>query len=62
VYTPKGFLTSDKDTGHSGTHTLLSKYIKGEPHKYRTRIFELCEAKSGYESNLAVYAGAHPTA
>jgi hypothetical protein len=35
-------------------------YIKGKPHKYGIKMFELCEAKSGYAYNLYVYTGAHP--
>jgi hypothetical protein len=36
-------------------------YIKGKPHKYGIKMFELCEAKSGYIYNLDVYTGARPT-
>ena len=36
-------------------------YIKGKPHKYGIKIFEICEAKIGYIYNLEVYTGAHPT-
>jgi hypothetical protein len=35
--------------------------MNGKPHKYRIKIFELCEAKSGYVCNLESYAGAHAT-
>ena len=35
-------------------------YIKGKPHKYGIKMFELCRAKSGYVYNLDVYTGAHP--
>jgi hypothetical protein len=35
--------------------------MKGKPHKYGIKIFELCEAKSGYVCNLEVYAGTHAT-
>jgi hypothetical protein len=31
------------------------------PHKYEIKIFELCEAESGYVCNLEVYAGTHAT-
>jgi len=41
--------------------TFFCVYIKGKPHKYRIKIFELCEAKSGYVYNLNVYTGAQPT-
>jgi hypothetical protein len=36
-------------------------YIKGKPHKYGMKIFELSEAKSGYVHDLEVYTAAHPT-
>jgi hypothetical protein len=36
-------------------------YIKGKPHKYGVKMFELCGTKSGYVYNLEVYTGAHPT-
>ena len=36
-------------------------YIKGKPHKYGIKIFELCEAKRSYIYNLEVYTRAHPT-
>jgi hypothetical protein len=35
--------------------------IKGKPHKYRIKMFGLCEAKSGYVYNLDIYTGPHPT-
>ena len=36
-------------------------YVKGKPHKYGIKMFELYEAKSGYIYNLDVYTGTHPT-
>jgi hypothetical protein len=36
-------------------------YLRGKPHKYGIKMFELCEAKSGYVYNLDVYTVAHPT-
>ena len=36
-------------------------YIKGKPHKYGIKMFELCEAKSGYVYHLEVYTGKHST-
>ena len=36
-------------------------YIKGKPHTYGIKMFELCEAESGYVYNLDIYTGAHPT-
>jgi hypothetical protein len=36
-------------------------YIKGNPHKYGIKMFELCEGKRGYVYNLDIYTGAHPT-
>jgi hypothetical protein len=35
--------------------------MKGKPHKYGIKIYQLCEAKSGFVSNIEVYAGAHQT-
>ncbi|UYV66347.1 PGBD5 [Cordylochernes scorpioides] len=35
-------------------------YIKGKPHKYGIKIFELCESSSGYACNIEVYTGKQP--
>jgi hypothetical protein len=35
--------------------------IKGKPHKYGIKMFELCETKISYVYNLDAYTGAHPT-
>jgi hypothetical protein len=58
----RDFIPLTKTSAHSGKHINFWVYMKGKPHKYRTTVFELCEAKSGYVNNLAVYAGAHATA
>jgi hypothetical protein len=36
-------------------------FVRGKPQKYGIKIFELCEAKSGYIYNLEIYTGTHPT-
>ena len=36
-------------------------YVKGKPHNYEIKMFELCRAKSSYVYNLEVYTGAHST-
>jgi hypothetical protein len=36
-------------------------YIKENPHKYWIKMYELCQAKSGYVYNLEVCTVAHPT-
>jgi hypothetical protein len=35
--------------------------MKGKPHKYGIKIYQLCEAKSGFVCNMEVYDGAHQT-
>jgi hypothetical protein len=35
--------------------------MKGKPHKYGIKIYQLCVAKSGFVCNMEVYAGAHQT-
>jgi hypothetical protein len=35
--------------------------MKGKPHKYGSKIYQLCEAKSGFVCNMEVYAGTHQT-
>ena len=34
--------------------------MKGKLHKYGIKIYELCEAKSGYIFNVEVYTGSNP--
>jgi hypothetical protein len=34
-------------------------YMKGKPHKYDIKIFEICDLESGYVCNLEVYTGAN---
>jgi hypothetical protein len=36
-------------------------YIKGKPHKYWIKMYELCEIQSSYVYNLEVCTVAHPT-
>jgi hypothetical protein len=35
--------------------------MKGKPHKHGIKIYQLCEAKSGFVCNMEVYGGAHQT-
>jgi hypothetical protein len=61
VYTPEEQLTIDKAISLFQGRIVCHVYIKGKPHKYGIKMFELCEAKSGYVYNLEVYTGKHPT-
>jgi hypothetical protein len=61
VYSPEEQLTIDKAICPFRGRIFFRVYIKGKPHKYGIKMFELCEAKSGYAYNLEVYTGAHPT-
>jgi len=61
VYTPEEQLTIDEAICPFPGRIFFRVYIKGKPHKYGIKMFELCEAKSGYVYNLDIYTGAHPT-
>jgi hypothetical protein len=61
VYSPDEFLTIDEAICAFRGRIHFRVYMKEKPHKYRIKIFELCEAKSGYVCNLEVYAGTHAT-
>ena len=61
TYTPEEQMTIDEAICPFRGRIFFRVYIKGKPHKYGIKIFELCEAKSGYVYNLEVYTGAHPT-
>jgi hypothetical protein len=61
VYTPEEQLTIDEAKCPFRWRIIFRVYIKGKSHKYGIKMFELCEAKSGYVYNLNVYTGAHPT-
>jgi hypothetical protein len=54
VYTLAEQMTIDEAICPFQRHISLCVYIKGKPHKYGLKIFELCEAKSGYVYNLEV--------
>jgi hypothetical protein len=60
VYTPEEQLTIEAICPFRG-RIFFRVYIKGKPHKYGIKMFEVCEAKSCYMYNLDVYTGAHPT-
>ncbi|KAJ4444060.1 hypothetical protein ANN_05849 [Periplaneta americana] len=61
VYTPDENLTIDEAICPFRGRIFFRVYIKGKPHKYGIKIYELCEAISGYVHSLQVYAGAHET-
>ena len=61
VYTPEEQMTIDEAICPFRGRICFRVYIKGKPHKYGIKIFELCEARSGYVYDLEVYTGAHPT-
>ena len=61
TYTPEEQMTIDEAICPFRGRIFFRVYIKGKPHKYGIKIFELCEAKSSYVYNLEVYTGAHPT-
>ena len=60
-YTPEEQLTINEAMCPFRRHIFFHVYIKGKPHKNGMKMFELCEAKSGYVYNLDVHTGAHPT-
>jgi len=60
VYAPEEQLTIDEAICPFRGRIFFRVYIKGKPHKYGIKMFELW-AKSGYVYNLEVYTGAHPT-
>jgi len=61
VYTPEEQLTIDKAICPFRGCIFFCVHIKGKPHKYGIKMFELCKAKSSYIYNLDIYTGAHPT-
>jgi len=61
IYTPEEQLTTDEAICPFQGCISFHVYIKGKPHKYGIKMFECCEAKSGYVYNLEVYNGAYPT-
>ena len=61
IYTSEENLTIDEGICAFHGRVFFRVYMKGKPHKYGIKIYELCEAKSGFVSNMEVYAGAIPT-
>ena len=61
IYTPEEQLTIDDALCPFQGCIFFHVHIKGKPHKYGIRMFECCEAKSGYVYNLEIYGGAQPT-
>jgi hypothetical protein len=61
TYTPEEQITIDEAICPFRGRIFFRVYVKGKPHKYGIKIFELCEAKSGYVYNLEVYTEVHAT-
>ena len=61
VYTPEEHMTINEAIYPFQGRIFFRVYIKGKPHKYGIKIFELCEAKSVCIYDLEVYTGAHHT-
>jgi hypothetical protein len=61
IYTQEEQLAIDEALCPFRGRIFFRVYIKGKPHKYGIKMFELCEAKSGYIYNLDLYTGVHPT-
>ena len=61
VYTLEEHLTIDEAICPFQGRIFFRVYIKGKPHKYGIKMFELCEAKSSYIYNLDICTRAHHT-
>lgn len=59
IYTSEEFDVIDEASCGFRRRVSFRVYMKGKPQKYCLKIFELCEARSGYVSNLEVYVGSH---
>ncbi|UYV78050.1 PGBD5 [Cordylochernes scorpioides] len=60
AYTPQQNLTIDEAMCPFRGRVGFRVYIKGKPHKYGIKIFQICEAVSGYAYNLDIYTGKDP--
>ncbi|UYV70807.1 TMTC3, partial [Cordylochernes scorpioides] len=60
AYTPQQNLTIDEAMCPFRGCVGFRVYIKGKPHKYGIKIFQICEAVSGYAYNLDIYTGKDP--
>jgi hypothetical protein len=60
VYTTEEQLTIGKAIYPFQGRIFFRVYIKGKPHKYGIKMYELYQAKSGYVYNLEVCTVAHP--
>ncbi|UYV65720.1 hypothetical protein LAZ67_3005233 [Cordylochernes scorpioides] len=60
AYTPQQNLTIDEAMCPFRGRVGFRVYIKGKPHKYDIKIFQICEAVSGYAYNLDIYTGKDP--
>ncbi|UYV84398.1 TIGD4 [Cordylochernes scorpioides] len=60
AYTPQQNLTIDEVMCPFRGRVGFRVYIKGKPHKYGIKIFQICEAVSGYAYNFDIYTGKDP--
>ncbi|UYV82776.1 USP34, partial [Cordylochernes scorpioides] len=60
AYTPQQNLTIDEAMCPFRGRVGFRVYIKGKPHKYGIKIFQISEAVSGYAYNLDIYTGKDP--
>jgi hypothetical protein len=60
ICSPEEELTVDEAICPFRGRMFFRVCIKRKPHKYEIKMFELCEAKSGYVYKLEVYTGVHP--
>lgn len=56
-YIPSENLTIDEGICSFRRRVSFRVYIKNKPNKYGIKLFEVCEANSGYTCNLEVYSG-----
>jgi hypothetical protein len=61
VCTPEEQLTINEAILPFQGRVFFHVCIKGKPHNYWIKMYELCEAKSSYIYNLEVCTVAHPT-
>ncbi|UYV61213.1 PGBD5 [Cordylochernes scorpioides] len=59
-YSPDEKLTIDEAICPFRGRVHFRVYIKGKPHKYGIKIYEICESSTGYTCNLDIYTGRHP--
>jgi hypothetical protein len=56
MYTPEENLIIDKAICAFWRQIFFHVYMKAKPHKYGIKIYQLCEAKTGFVCSMDVYA------